>query len=180
MRLFKDPLLTAARWLINFGIAVCGFVIIAVTIGLPVALLNQDKIVAELVKDGTTVLSPDLFIGVSAIMIGVAVVLGLAIWFLLLLRQIVGTVEAGDPFIGENATRLSKMGWIAVGAEVLSMPLAGAVIWIAGMVEDSDSTGLDKDIGFDSSGIVLILVLFILARVFRQGARMREDLEGTV
>ena len=28
--------------------------------------------------------------------------------------------------------------------------------------------------------IVLALVLFILARVFREGARMRDELEGTV
>ena len=29
-------------------------------------------------------------------------------------------------------------------------------------------------------GILLVLILFILARVFRHGAAMREDLEGTV
>ena len=33
---------------------------------------------------------------------------------------------------------------------------------------------------FDFGGLILILTLFILARVFRHGAAMREDLEGTV
>ena len=33
---------------------------------------------------------------------------------------------------------------------------------------------------FSLSGILMVLVLFILARVFRHGAAMREDLEGTV
>ena len=180
MRLFKDPLLTAARWLINFGIAVFGFVIAAVTIGLPIALLNQDRIVAELVRDGKTVVAPDLFLGLSTVLIGVVLVLGLAIWFLFLLRQIVGTVEGGDPFIRENADRLAKMGWITLAAELIQIPLVAAVIWIAGMVEDGDSVRVDDDVSFDGSGIVLILVLFILARVFRQGAAMRDDLEGTV
>jgi hypothetical protein len=180
MRIFKDPLLTAARWLINFGIAVCGLVIVAIAIGLPVALFNQDRIVAALVSDGKTIVAPELFLGVSTVMLIVAVLLAFAIWFLLLLRQIVGTVEAGDPFIHDNADRLSKMGWIAVATQLISIPLAAAVIWIAGMVEDHDSHRMDDGVGFDGGGIVLILVLFILARVFRQGARMREDLEGTV
>jgi len=180
MRIFNDPLLTAARWLINFGIAVCGLVIVAIAIGLPVALFNQDRIIAELVSDGRTVVAPELFLGTSAVMLMVAALLALAIWFLLLLRQIVGTVEAGDPFIHDNADRLGRMGWIGVAAQVLSFPLAGSVIWLAGMIEDHDAHRLDDGVHFDGGGIVLILVLFILARVFRQGARMREELEGTV
>ena len=32
----------------------------------------------------------------------------------------------------------------------------------------------------DLTGFLIVLVLFILARVFRHGAAMREDLEGTV
>lgn len=34
--------------------------------------------------------------------------------------------------------------------------------------------------GIDASGILLVILLFILARVFRKGTEMREDLEGTV
>ena len=39
---------------------------------------------------------------------------------------------------------------------------------------------LTADIEFSLTGVLLALVLFILARVFRHGAAMREDLEGTV
>jgi hypothetical protein len=38
--------------------------------------------------------------------------------------------------------------------------------------------GLHSD--FSLSALGLAIVLFVLARVFRQGAAMREDLEGTV
>ena len=31
-----------------------------------------------------------------------------------------------------------------------------------------------------ANGLLLVLVLFILARVFKTGAQMRDDLEGTV
>lgn len=180
MRIFHDPLLTAARWLINFFIAVLGLLIIAFAVALPALLLNQDRFLKALAADGHTVVAPQFFVGVSLTMVLLAVTAALGIWFLLLLRQIVGTVAAGDPFIHDNADRLSKMGWIALGAQVVSIPLAAAVIWIAGMVEDHDSARMDNDVGFDGGGLVLILVLFILARVFRQGARMREELEGTV
>lgn len=180
MQIFNDPLLTAARWLINFGIAVCGLVIVALTVALPALLLNQGRFLEALKADGTTVVGSDFFVGVSFTVAALIALLGLAIWFLLLLRQIVGTVAAGDPFIHDNADRLSKMGWIALGAQVFSIPLGASVIWIASMVEDADSVRMDREAGFDGAGIVLVLVLFILARVFRQGARMREDLEGTV
>ena len=39
---------------------------------------------------------------------------------------------------------------------------------------------LRADFGFSGGGLLLMLVLFILARVFRRGAEMREELEGTV
>lgn len=177
--LVKDPLLTAARWLINFFIVVLALGIVAAAVGLPALLLNQARFLKALTADGTVV-SPDFFVGASVTIVMLAGMLALGIWFLILLRQIVGTVAAGDPFIHDNADRLSKMGWIALGAQILSLPLAASVIWIAGMVEDHDRHRMDDNVGFDGGGIILILVLFILARVFRQGAAMRADLEGTV
>jgi hypothetical protein len=176
----KDPLLTAARWIINFFIVAMGIVILACLIAIPAALFNQGEILNALASDATTVVAPNFFVGVTLTIVLLVAVVALGIWFLFLLRQIVGTVAAGDPFIGDNATRLSRMGWIALGAQAISIPLAGAVIWLAGMVEDHDSVRLDHDVGFDFGGVILVLVLFILARVFRQGAAMREDLEGTV
>ena len=44
--------------------------------------------------------------------------------------------------------------------------------------------GQDLDISIDASislsGILLVLLLIILARVFDRGAEMREELEGTI
>ena len=176
----KDPLLTAARLLINFFIAVFGLLIIMLAVALPAMLLNKGRILTALAADGRTVVESQFFVGASLGIVFLAVLLALGIWFLLLLRQIVGTVAAGDPFIEDNADRLSKMGWIALGAQIASIPMAATVVWMAGMVEDQDSVRIDNDVGFDGGGIVLILVLFILARVFRQGAAMRAELEGTV
>ena len=53
--------------------------------------------------------------------------------------------------------------------------LHGIHSYLASQFKDATS-----DFGITLDGILLAVILFILARVFRQGAAMREDLEGTV
>jgi hypothetical protein len=180
MRLLHDPLLAAARLLANVGIAICGLVLAAIAIGLPIALLNQQRILDALTRNGDTVVHPDFFLALSAVLLVLAVLMGATVWFLLLLRQIIATVGQGDPFISDNADRLARMGWIALAVQGLEVALYWALRWVAPLVEDGDSVRLDDDASISGSAIVMVLVLFILARVFRQGAAMREDLEGTV
>src|SRR3546814_4918055 len=92
-----------------------------------------------------------------------------------LLRQLIGTVGEGDPFIFENAVRLRKMGWIAVIVELTKIPAGAMAIFLVGQFE---TDRMQLDIDFSLTGILLALVLFILARVFRHGAAMREDLRS--
>lgn len=177
--IIRDPLLTAARLIITFFIGVFAFVIAAIAIGIPVMLLNQERILAAVSAEGVEV-GPELFGALGLMFVGLAVFLTLMIWFLVLLRRIVNTVGEGDPFVPENADRLSRMGWIAVGTQLLAIPMGAMVLWLAEVFKEADDIHVDADMGIDGGAIVLILVLFILARVFRRGAAMREDLEGTV
>jgi hypothetical protein len=91
------------------------------------------------------------------------------------LLSIVDTVSAGDPFVGENAERLQSIAWAIVGLElmhVVVVVLANGV-WV----------GTQKiDIGekLSLTPWLTILLLFVLARVFDHGARMRDELSGTV
>jgi hypothetical protein len=91
------------------------------------------------------------------------------------LMQIVGSVYIGDPFITENATRIQSIAWLLLSAEILHL-VAGA------LVEYISTPGqpFDTDWRFSLTPWVAILMLFVLARVFDHGARLREDLEGTV
>ena len=89
----------------------------------------------------------------------------------------VESVGEGDPFISENADRLTRMGWIAIFIEVLKIPTGAIALFIATQVKEDTFT---IDLEFSFTGVLVALVLFILARVFRHGAAMREDLEGTV
>ncbi|UUX98999.1 hypothetical protein [Sphingomonas sp. J315] len=49
---------------------------------------------------------------------------------------------------------------------------------LVGVIAEHLGTHSGVDMSFDS--LVLALVLFILARVFRHGTALRDDLEGTV
>lgn len=178
----RDPLLTAAKILLYFLIGVIGFAALMVTIGLPFVIIYQDRILMEATAKGVTA-GPELIGAIALIMLGIAVLLGLAIYFLDLLRRIVNTVEEGDPFVPQNAERLSRMGWTALAGNLFAIPVGGLVLWIATLIEDTPAASdmdMSSDVGFSGEGLLLILVLFILARVFRKGTEMREELEGTV
>jgi hypothetical protein len=91
------------------------------------------------------------------------------------LLTIVHTVGDGDPFVMENAGRLKRIAWAVLGLELLHL-CVGAVA--AGA--STDQAPLDLDWNLSVTRWLAVLLLFVLARVFEQGARMREDLAGTV
>jgi len=91
------------------------------------------------------------------------------------LLAIVETVRRGDPFVAGNAARLQTTAWALLGLELLHLTV-GAIAAAA----SSASQPLDLDWNFSVTGWLAVLLLFVLARVFDHGARMRDDLEGTV
>jgi hypothetical protein len=91
------------------------------------------------------------------------------------LLAIVETVRAGDPFVAANASRLQTIAWVLLALQVLSM-----VIGALGDAISTPTRPLDLDAGFSISGWLAVLLTFLLARVFAEGSRMRDDLEGTV
>ena len=173
----SDPLLTATKFATIAMKIALGIGIGVVVSVLPAILLNQDTVAAELAKDGKDINVDGLIAGLAVMLPLIAVLLAGAFWFVHLLGRIVDTVGEGDPFIPTNADRLRTMGWLALAIQLLTLPIGIAVARIAKAVEDSPS---DTSVGLDLTGLVLVLILFILARVFRKGAAMREELEGTV
>jgi hypothetical protein len=91
------------------------------------------------------------------------------------LLAIVLTVRAGDPFVTANARRLKAIAWALLGLQLLSLAI-GAI----GNAVSSPAHPVHLDAGFSISGWLAVILTFLLARVFAEGALMREDLEGTV
>ena len=118
----------------------------------------------------------------KSVMIGMRVisVLGLAAIpinnaILTRLLTIVETVRRGDPFVADNAYRLNAIAWALLGLQMLSLVIGG----IARMISTPEHP-FHLDAGFSTSGWLAVVLTFVLARVFAEGALMREDLEGTV
>ena len=90
------------------------------------------------------------------------------------LHAILATAQAGDPFVVANARRLQAVGWALLAIQVLDV-LFG-IITISLAVRHVDTTGWVPSV----SGWIAVLMVFVLARVFAIGTRMRDDLEMTV
>ena len=91
------------------------------------------------------------------------------------LLAIVKTVRAGDPFVAANASRLQAIAWSLLALQLLSL-----VIGAIAKTVSTPAHPLHIDVGFSINGWLAVLLTFLLARVFAEGALMREDLEGTV
>ena len=113
------------------------------------------------------------YVGDGLRAIVVLAVVGAAIMHTILRRvlAIVDTVRVGDPFILENAQRLQQIAWRVMSLEILRLAIAtiARATWEPGRVA-----------AFSIASWVAVLLLFVLAGVFAHGARMRDDLEGTV
>ncbi|MGN6356879.1 MAG: DUF2975 domain-containing protein [Novosphingobium sp.] len=168
----RDPLLTAARIALLVTAGFCALSALFLAFLVPTLLIFNESVMEQIALRGAPSETIWAVVGATALS---AVVSGLGFLFLRHLYRIVESVRDGDPFIPVNATRLQAMGWLSLAVHVLGVPLAATTGWLGHIL----GIGHMK---FEVSwfGLLLALVLFILARVFRQGARMREELDGTV
>ena len=89
------------------------------------------------------------------------------------LRQIFATLTAGDPFHPDNVVRLRVIGLILAALELGRYAFQMASAWLIPGQNRVDST-LSLTAWFS------VLVVFVLAEVFREGARLRRESELTI
>lgn len=116
-----------------------------------------------------------LITGMRAIMVVGIVTVTIVHAIVKRLLAIVDTVRIGDPFVAENADRLKEIAWSALALEVLH-------VVVAAIASSVSTSGIPLDIrwSFNLTRWLVVLLLFVLARVFELGARMREDVAGTI
>ena len=153
---------------------VMNWLMAAVILTLLVALPNEQWIMSAFELSP----SPEaarLVMGLRAIAVLGLAVIPLNYVVLKRLLAIVETVRAGDPFVAANADRLQAIAWALLALQLLSV--------VIGAIAKSVSTPahpVHLDAGFSINGWLAVLLTFLLARVFAEGALMRDDLEGTV
>jgi hypothetical protein len=91
---------------------------------------------------------------------------------LFLLRELLRVIDSarnGDPFVPENARRLRHIGWL-----LLAFNFCGSTTIFA---------ALNGGVTFpfvSFSGVLTVLLVFVLARIFDIGSQMRTELKETV
>lgn len=173
----KDWLLTVARVLLMVVTGVLAITMALLAFGAVAIVTFRRTATAEKIAEAGF----DGMLSVWGIFAGLIVVCGLlflAMRFSTELGRIVQSVGEGDPFMPVNAARLSRMAWLA-----LALSLGGNAVTMAKAHFDrlaGSTQSPDNLTGSLFGGIALVLTLFILARVFRKGAEMRDEIEGTV
>ena len=97
------------------------------------------------------------------------------------LRRIFVTLAQGDPFQPENVKRLRLIGFTLAGIELLSYVLRAIVAWWreVGPIDPEDFDVVTGET-FNLTIWFAVLVVFVLAEVFREGARLRREAELTI
>jgi hypothetical protein len=90
------------------------------------------------------------------------------------LLAMVETVRAGDPFVPENAVRMRTIAWCMLVVQLFELACG---VFIAILSRAGADIG-DWDPSL--SGWLAVLLLFVLARVFEEGTRIRADLEAMI
>jgi len=150
-----------------------------------VALLAVFTVVVLLLSFNPELITAKLHIGGSADQLidkGPLFAGALAAWALLSggwmviverLRRIFATLTAGDPFHPDNVRRLRVVGLVLAALEIGHYIFSALAHWLAPEAKDVGG-------GFSLSAWFPVLVVFVLAEVFREGARLRREAELTI
>lgn len=110
----------------------------------------------------------------AVLLVGGMVVSALAVLALQQVLRIVESVISGDPFAPENGERWTRVGWLALAVQAVDMAQGPIVERVAPKIPViSNSPG-------SLTGIMMVLLIFVVAQIFRRGTRMQQEIEGTV
>ena len=169
-----DLLLKSTQVILTAFLGFSLFIAAGLILCIPIILSRPATLMASLARSGIRAEDLPRIAIMLALMIALAIV---AFFFVRALRRIVATVSKGDPFVPDNADRLREMAWLALAGQVVMIPLFGLIVWFDAFPQQANIHYADNN---SFGGLLLALLLFVLARVFRRGTEMRDDLEGTV
>ena len=167
------PALPIARVVLRILI-VLNWLMAAAILALLVAMPNEQWIMAAF-KLSPSPEAHRLVMGLRAIAVLGLAAIPLNHAVLKRLLAMVETVRGGDPFVAANAIRLQTIAWVLLTLQLLSL-----VIGAIGKAVSTPAHPVHLDAGFSINGWLAVLLTFVLAHVFAEGALMRKDAEGTV
>ena len=159
------PLLLVGKVLTIFMQVVMGIAGFAILIAVPALLFFGGDIAAEAASEFPDAAETFPSFALYGVLLVAFAVIAAVFVFFHKLRQMIDTVGAGDPFAPENATRLNHMAWLLLGVQILMVPAMGLALVIAKWADEVENADFTVDAGLDLTGILMVVVLFILALI---------------
>jgi hypothetical protein len=174
-------LFAVTQWVLRAGIIVTMLLIgmyilgVAATIlGLATSRLPLDKIAHW---TGVTMTADEIGRMALAAFAGAIAALALVHFILRALRRVVASASVGDPFIEANAAELVRVAWLLLGVDVIDALLKPTVYLLAPAVVRAK---MHNVVHISVTGLFAVLLIFVLAQIFRRGSDMRAELAGTI
>lgn len=162
-------ILRALNWL-NWGLGIPAVIFLLLA-----GFAAPDRFVAAVSQSQPGVDGEALLTWLRWIAVIMIPIIPLAHIILTRLVAMIDSVPAGTALSLVNADRLRQIAWALIGINLLDLAFGAVTTW-------AEANNGDPGGGWSLSltGWVAALMLFILARVFRDGAALREEMEGTV
>lgn len=161
-------LVTVAMWIVG-AMGVIGIPVLA--IGLMASLSGGSTEFSGIKALADGVMPGQLVIGLA----GLAVIVPGVIFICMQLRRILLTLADGDPFVPENARRLSRVGIAIAAMELIRIAVVMVVSTMPTLVGDEPPRLSTQFILWIS-----VAALFVLSQVFREGTRLRDEEKMTI
>ena len=174
-------LFAVTQWVLRAGIIVTMVLIgmyvlgaAAMIFGLATSRLPLDRIASW---TGVTMTADEIGRMALAAFAGAIVALALIQLILRALRRVVASASVGDPFIEANAMELVRVAWLLLGVEVIDALIKPMVYLLA---PDAVRAKVHDTVHISVTGLFAVLLIFVLAQIFRRGSDMRAELAGTI
>jgi hypothetical protein len=153
-------------WIAAVGLGVAALVVVLLS-------FKPNLLGHNLTLDNVHVPGPMMIPAAIATLAALALYIGGAIVIVGRLRRIFRTLIAGDPFHPDNVRRLRVIGVTLAILEIGRYAAAGvSAMFLAGKVPLGGGVNL--------TAWFAVLVIFVLAEVFREGARLRREARLTI
>jgi hypothetical protein len=174
-------LFAVTQWVLRAGIIVTMLLIgmfvlgVAATIfGLSTSRLPLDKIARA---TGVTMTAGEIGRMALVAFAGAIAALALVQSILRALRRVVASASVGDPFIEANAMDLVRVAWLLLGVTVIDALIMPMVYVLAPAAVRAK---VHYAFHISIPGLFAVLLIFVLAQIFRRGSAMRAELAGTI
>jgi len=174
-------LFAVTQWVLRAGIILTtlliGMYILGVAgmiFGLSTSRLPLDRIAHW---TGVTLTAAEIGRMALAAFAGAIAALALIHFILRALRRVVASARIGDPFIEANAAELVRVAWLLLGVNVIDALLKPTVYLLAPAAVRAQ---IHDTVHISVTGLFAVLLIFVLAQIFRRGSDMRAELAGTI